>query len=394
MQRCGSHRRPGRGRRHVIGAIAVRDELRPEAADVIATLRADGYEVVMLTGDNLPPPPPWPRSRHRRRPRRAAARGQVDERRASCAGTPDGDGRRRRQRRPGAGHRRPWHCDGRHGHRRGHRDRRRRPDGRRPPPPAPGLRSRPSARSIMLQNVGLSLALITILIPLAALFGVLGLAAVVLVHELAEVVVIANGVRAGHESGVLAANARRHTREPVPQQRSRVKAANSDATASYWVDGPGSSAWRAHSTACVWRSRSSPTEPWRRIRSTSGRWTFDSPSTLASRSVSGRTPTQRSHRGLDRRDHPRGVRLRAAQRPELSPRWLLWDSPLSWPAPCPISRTAPPTASSPTTSTPAGIRRSTSLDVLITIGAVLILLSTLRQGDRDNTADTEQRPAC
>ena len=30
-----------------------------------------------------------------------------------------------------------------------------------------------------------------------ALFGVLGLAAVVLVHELAEVVVIANGVRAG-----------------------------------------------------------------------------------------------------------------------------------------------------------------------------------------------------
>jgi signal peptidase II len=33
-------------------------------------------------------------------------------------------------------------------------------------------------------------------------------------------------------------------------------------------------------------------------------------------------------------------------------------------------------------------------DVLITIGAVLILLSTLRQGDRDSTADTEQRPAC
>ena len=48
----------------------------------------------------------------------------------------------------------------------------------------------------MLQNVGLSLGLITILIPLA-LFGILGLAAVVLVHELAEIVVIANGVRAG-----------------------------------------------------------------------------------------------------------------------------------------------------------------------------------------------------
>ena len=48
----------------------------------------------------------------------------------------------------------------------------------------------------MLQNVGLSLAIIVVLMPLA-LFGVLGLAAVVLVHEAAEVLVIANGVRAG-----------------------------------------------------------------------------------------------------------------------------------------------------------------------------------------------------
>ena len=48
----------------------------------------------------------------------------------------------------------------------------------------------------MLQNVGLSLAIIVVLMPLA-LFGVLGLAAVVLVHELAEIVIIANGVRAG-----------------------------------------------------------------------------------------------------------------------------------------------------------------------------------------------------
>ncbi|MFH5245458.1 cation-transporting P-type ATPase, partial [Antrihabitans sp. NCIMB 15448] len=52
------------------------------------------------------------------------------------------------------------------------------------------------SRAIMLQNVGLSLAIITVLMPLA-LFGVLGLAAVVLVHEVAEIVVIANGVRAG-----------------------------------------------------------------------------------------------------------------------------------------------------------------------------------------------------
>lgn len=52
------------------------------------------------------------------------------------------------------------------------------------------------ARSIMLQNVALSLGLIALLIPLAA-FGVLGLAAVVLVHEVAEIFVIGNGVRAG-----------------------------------------------------------------------------------------------------------------------------------------------------------------------------------------------------
>lgn len=54
-------------------------------------------------------------------------------------------------------------------------------------------------RHIMLQNVGFSLLLISILIPLA-IFGVLGLAAVVLVHELAEILVIANGVRAGRIS--------------------------------------------------------------------------------------------------------------------------------------------------------------------------------------------------
>lgn len=36
----------------VLGAVAVRDELRAEAADVVAGLRRDGYQVAMLTGDN------------------------------------------------------------------------------------------------------------------------------------------------------------------------------------------------------------------------------------------------------------------------------------------------------------------------------------------------------
>ena len=48
----------------------------------------------------------------------------------------------------------------------------------------------------MLQNIGMSLALILALIPLA-LLGTLGLAAVVLIHELFEILVIGNGVRSG-----------------------------------------------------------------------------------------------------------------------------------------------------------------------------------------------------
>jgi len=50
-------------------------------------------------------------------------------------------------------------------------------------------------RRIINQNIVLSLLIITALLPLA-LFGVLGLAAVVLVHEIAEVIVILNGLRA------------------------------------------------------------------------------------------------------------------------------------------------------------------------------------------------------
>lgn len=55
------------------------------------------------------------------------------------------------------------------------------------------------AARIMRQNLVLSGLIIGILIPLAAL-GVLGLATVVATHELAEVLVIANGVRAGRRA--------------------------------------------------------------------------------------------------------------------------------------------------------------------------------------------------
>jgi len=48
---------------------------------------------------------------------------------------------------------------------------------------------------IMAGNIALALAIIVTLFPLA-LLGVLGLATVVLVHEIAEIVVIGNGLRA------------------------------------------------------------------------------------------------------------------------------------------------------------------------------------------------------
>lgn len=60
-------------------------------------------------------------------------------------------------------------------------------------------------RRIMTWNIGLALAIIVVLFPLA-LLGVLGLAGVVLVHEVAEVLVILNGIRA----------ARRPTRAKPP----------------------------------------------------------------------------------------------------------------------------------------------------------------------------------
>ena len=181
----------------VLGAVAVRDDLRPEAVEVVARLRSGGYRVAMLTGDNE---------------RTAAAL-------AAEAGVTDVHADLRPEDKAAIITRlraeRPTAMVG---------------DGVNDAPAlatadvgiamgamgsdvaietadvalmGEDLRHLPHslsharrARSIMLQNVGLSLGLIAILIPLAA-FGVLGLASVVLVHELAEILVIGNGVRAG-----------------------------------------------------------------------------------------------------------------------------------------------------------------------------------------------------
>ncbi|GAB3693195.1 heavy metal translocating P-type ATPase [Saccharopolyspora sp. ID03-671] len=181
----------------LIGTIAVRDELRPEAREVVDQLRSDGYHVAMLTGDN-----------HATAAALAAEAGITD---VHAELRPEDKARRIEQLR---GHR-PTAMVG---------------DGVNDAPAlatadlgiamgamgtdvaietadvalmGEDLRHLPQAldharraRRIMLQNVGLSLAIVIGLVPLA-LFGVLGLAAVVAVHELAEVVVIANGVRAG-----------------------------------------------------------------------------------------------------------------------------------------------------------------------------------------------------
>lgn len=187
----------------VVGAIAVRDELRPQAAGVIADLRAQGYSVVMLTGDNL-----------------TTGRALAD-----AAGITEVHANLRPEEKSllvgrlrDSGHVIAMVGDGIND--------------------APALaaadlgiamgamgadvaietadvalmgddlRLLPEAfaharrtRQIMLQNVVVSLVLIAVLIPLA-FAGVLGLAAVVLIHEVTEVFVIANGVRAGRSKGL------------------------------------------------------------------------------------------------------------------------------------------------------------------------------------------------
>jgi cation-transporting ATPase G len=180
----------------IAGVIGVRDELRPEAAETVRLLHEQGIETVMLTGDNS-----------RTANTLAALAGITDVRaeqlpadKASAIATLAAT--------------RPTAMVG---------------DGINDAPAlatatvgiamgATGsaaavesadiaftghdLRLIPAAfaharrgRRIMTVNIGLALAIIVVLFPLA-LFGVLGLAGVVLVHEAAEVLVILNGVRA------------------------------------------------------------------------------------------------------------------------------------------------------------------------------------------------------
>jgi cation-transporting P-type ATPase G len=183
-----------------LGAVAVRDELRPEAALAVHDLHALGMRTAMVTGDN------------ERTARALAAEAGVEDVYADLRPTDKVTVVERLQReRPAAMvgdgiNDAPALASARVGIAMGAMgtdvaiesadvalmgdDLRHLPD---------TLVHARRAGRVMRQNLLLSGAILAALIPLAAT-GVLGLAAVVAVHELAEVVVIANGVRAGRRS--------------------------------------------------------------------------------------------------------------------------------------------------------------------------------------------------
>ena len=179
----------------VVGAIGVRDELRPEAPEVISTLRADGLGVTMLTGDNA-------RTAHAL----AADAGITDvraelrpaDKSAAVSALPGpvamvGDGINDA---PALATADIGIAVGATGSDAAveSADLAVTGDDLRAVPRA--LRHARRGRRIIDQNIALSLLIILILPPLAVT-GVLGLAAVVLIHEIAEVIVIINGLRAG-----------------------------------------------------------------------------------------------------------------------------------------------------------------------------------------------------
>ncbi|MBF4629278.1 heavy metal translocating P-type ATPase [Curtobacterium flaccumfaciens] len=180
----------------VAGVIGVRDELRPEAADTIAALHQVGIATLMLTGDNrttaqaLADRAGISDVRAEQLPQDKAA--AVDALRSSGTVAMIGDGVNDA----------PALASADVGIAMGATGAAAAVETADVAFTGSDLRQVPAAllharrgRRIMTGNIGLSLAIIIVLFPLA-LTGVLGLAGVVLVHELAEVVVIANGIRA------------------------------------------------------------------------------------------------------------------------------------------------------------------------------------------------------
>ncbi len=180
----------------LMGAVAVRDELRPEAGAVVAELRRAGYRVAMLTGDNaatakaLAAQSGIEEVHAELRPEEKAA--IVSRMRAEVPTAMVGDGVNDA----------PALATADLGIAMGAMgtdvaietaDVALMGDDLRHLPQA--LLHAKRARAVMIQNLVMSGGIIVTLVPLAA-FGVLGLAPVVFIHEFAEVLVIANGLRA------------------------------------------------------------------------------------------------------------------------------------------------------------------------------------------------------
>jgi len=178
----------------VLGAIGVRDELRPEAAEAVSMLHERGVRLVMLTGDN------------RRTAAALAEQVGIEDVRAEQLPSDKADAI------TAAGPGTAMVGDGINdapalavatvGIAMGVTGSAAAVESADVAFTGTDLRQLPLAldharrgRRIMTGNIALALAIIVVLVPLA-LAGVLGLTAVVLVHELAEVVVIFNGVRA------------------------------------------------------------------------------------------------------------------------------------------------------------------------------------------------------
>lgn len=198
-----------------IGAIGVRDELRPEVPAVISTLTAQGLGVTMLTGDNartanaLGVDAGITDVRAELRPEEKAHAVTELNRVASTAMIGDGINDA-----PALAAASVGIAMGATGSDAaiesadvaftGH-DLRLIPQ---------ALQHARRGHAIIHQNIVLSLLIITALVPLA-ITGALGLAAVVLVHEVAEVVVIGNGLRAARtKQAALIPGGRKH---PVAQ---------------------------------------------------------------------------------------------------------------------------------------------------------------------------------
>ncbi|MGG7463182.1 heavy metal translocating P-type ATPase [Plantibacter sp. YIM 135347] len=179
-----------------VGVIGIRDELHPEAAEAMRRIRAAGIDVMMLTGDNA------------RTASAIAAQAGIDEVRAECtpadkAQAVEAASRQATTAMIGDGvNDAPALAAASVGIAMGATGSAAAVESAEIVFTGTDLRLLPDAllharrgRRIMTGNIVLALLIIAALFPLA-LFGVLGLAGVVLVHEIAEVVVILNGVRA------------------------------------------------------------------------------------------------------------------------------------------------------------------------------------------------------